>query len=85
MMAFVDMEIGQSMSLLESAGHSEAELGWEEEEEVDLDSCFDMWMEKDRVVPQVVPRSPAKDVCLARLAEGDYNLESLVVDKLALE
>ncbi len=84
-MVSVDMEIGQSMTLLESAGHSEAELGWGEEEEVDLDRCFDMWMEKDRVVPQIVPRSPAKDVCLVRLAEGDYNLESLAVDELALE
>ncbi len=84
-MVSVDMEIGQSMTLLESAGHSEAELGWGEEEEVDLDRCFDMCMEKDRVVPQIVPRSPAKDVCLVRLAEGDYNLESLAVDELALE
>jgi hypothetical protein len=55
------------------------------EEEVDLDSCFDTLMVKDRLVHQVVPRSLVKGVCPVRHAVYDYNLESPAVDELALE
>ena len=75
---------GQSMSELESASRSEEVLGWEEVEEVVLDSCaLGMVWVKRMARLAAVTHSPAKDVCPVRRADG-YTLESLVEDELVL-
>lgn len=82
---FVGKEIGQSKTLPVTSSHSEVVLVWGAEEEVGLDSCYDMRMVKGKVVHQVVPRSPVKGVCPVRLAVYEYNPESPAVDELELE
>jgi ribosomal protein S30 len=55
------------------------------EVEGDFDNCYDTPKVKGKVLHQVVPRSPVKDVYQARLGVSDYNLESPAAGELVQE
>ena len=70
---------------MESVSRWREVLGWEEVEEVGLDSFLDrVWKQVNcRSGQRLVSHSPVKDVCPVRRADG-YTLESLVEDELVL-
>lgn len=83
----VDRAIVQRKTLQEIASHCEVELEWAAAGEVVPGSSVDIESVKHTILIHQhwgVRRSPVKDVCPARLVEGDYSLGSCAEDVFGL-